>query len=367
MPPQPEQLQFYPWQGTIIPWSAALRSLPSKQLRTLADLPFGTNVKVIQKTQGWLLVEGRLADGKTFKGYVSGELIKSTPTVNTTRGQPSQSNFPPYPGATSNTPTGYGPNFPNGNWTANLLIQSYDANMRVAGYIQPAKALAQQVLNDVESGKLTHMEGRFKAYTQRNELLEQIRKRLSPGGRELSRAIKEEGRALSDLVSKYAHKVLEKSPDLMKKYGLKTLDRSSPAFNVSLYQRAIQELGSSELVSKEIIAAAGRSDKYISAMARFTRYAGPVGMAASLGWSGYEVVSAPKDQGLYVAGREASGFVGGLIGSVGGGLVGGWAASLLCGPGAPVCALIVSLVVVGTSAGAVGFGFEKGYERLMGR
>ncbi|WP_309890240.1 SH3 domain-containing protein [Archangium sp.] len=71
MPPHVQPTSF-PLSGTIIPWSAALRSKPSTQAHTLADLPRGESVKVILRAQGWLYVESKTR----VKGYVSGELIK---------------------------------------------------------------------------------------------------------------------------------------------------------------------------------------------------------------------------------------------------------------------------------------------------
>lgn len=255
--------------------------------------------------------------------------------------------------------------YQTGGFTANTLIQGYDANVRITQYVRPAQRVAEQLLADVESGKLSHMEGRQAAANQRNNLLSASRERLSPGGREFSKALKEEGKALSELVHKYSRKVLEGSPALRKQYGLKTLDPKSPLFNPALYERAIEELGRSEQVSKEIIKASGRTSGPVTALARFSRVAGPVGTGIGLTMSAYEIVNAPAGQRGYVAGREASGFAGGLVGSVGGGLLAGWTASLLCGPGAPVCAIAVSIVIVGGSAYAGSSLFESGYERLM--
>ena len=53
---------------------------------------------------------------------------------------------------------------------------------------------------------------------------------------------------------------------------------------------------------------------------------------------------------MNVAARETGGFAGGMLGATVGGLAGGWVASLACGPGAPVCALIVSVIFVGAGA-----------------
>ena len=115
----------------------------------------------------------------------------------------------------------------------------------------------------------------------------------------------------------------------------------------------------------EIIKASGRTGKAVTLMARVSRVAGPIGTGIGLTMSAYEIKTAPPGQKAYVAGREASGFAGGLVGTVGGGLVAGWAASLVCGPAAPVCAIAVSVVVVGGSAWAGGALFEAGYKEVM--
>jgi hypothetical protein len=76
MPPVVNQPKNFPWSGKIVPWSAALRSKPSKESHTLADLPRGQNVRVIHTVQGWLYVELNPGGKRTLKGYVSRELIK---------------------------------------------------------------------------------------------------------------------------------------------------------------------------------------------------------------------------------------------------------------------------------------------------
>jgi hypothetical protein len=76
MPPELNQPASFPWSGTIIPWSAALRREPSKQSKTLADLPRGESVKVTHRNQGWLFVEFHRPGKTLLKGYVSRELIK---------------------------------------------------------------------------------------------------------------------------------------------------------------------------------------------------------------------------------------------------------------------------------------------------
>ena len=83
MAPGPQQPTTFPWSGKIIPWSAALRSGPTKDARTLMDLPHGETVKVVLRSGGWLYIECRHESRKPLKGYVSRELIKHVQPTNT--------------------------------------------------------------------------------------------------------------------------------------------------------------------------------------------------------------------------------------------------------------------------------------------
>lgn len=69
----------YPWIGKVKPWSAALRVGPGgphgAKAKALADLPRGTEVKVVNRKGGWLVVTATV-DGKERTGYVSQELIE---------------------------------------------------------------------------------------------------------------------------------------------------------------------------------------------------------------------------------------------------------------------------------------------------
>ena len=70
----------YPWTGQITEtWSAALRSSPKQGTgNTLYDLPRGTKVTVVDRKSGWLHVQVT-AEGKSYTGYVSQELVAYIP------------------------------------------------------------------------------------------------------------------------------------------------------------------------------------------------------------------------------------------------------------------------------------------------
>lgn len=81
-PPVPVRRSF-PWLGEIHgAWSAALRAEPLKDpgephAGTVADLPRGTEVRVVGAKGGWLGVEVTLG-GTELRGYVSHELVRYT-------------------------------------------------------------------------------------------------------------------------------------------------------------------------------------------------------------------------------------------------------------------------------------------------
>ena len=68
-----------PFDGEIIPWSAALRSKPKDTAGVVADLPRGHHVTVLGGT-AWIFVRTHI-DNLDRVGFVSHELIKKTGTA----------------------------------------------------------------------------------------------------------------------------------------------------------------------------------------------------------------------------------------------------------------------------------------------
>jgi len=233
-----------------------------------------------------------------------------------------------------------------GGFGAGSAISGYDAQMRLKYYVRPAEDLARRILADVNAGRISPAVGRDMAVAGRNQALHDTRSRLSPGGRSFSRAMKEEGKTVSELINRYSRRLIDQHPDIRSRYGLDAIDASSDAYRIR-YNQVLREIGESSEVSTEIIRAAGRPNRIITGVARVNRILGPVGTAVSLAISGYEIYDAPEGQRMHVIARETGGFAGGTLGAIGGGMVGGWVASLACGPAAPVCALIVSIICVG--------------------
>src|SRR2546422_136387 len=73
----PQSPTATPFEGEIIPWSAALRAAPNPSARTVADLPRGQRVTVLGG-HAWIKVTTKL-DAQSLTGFVSHELIKQLP------------------------------------------------------------------------------------------------------------------------------------------------------------------------------------------------------------------------------------------------------------------------------------------------
>ncbi|MFD0205765.1 MULTISPECIES: hypothetical protein [Saccharothrix] len=228
--------------------------------------------------------------------------------------------------------------------SAAAINTALDSHTRISMYVDEARRISQQVLDDLDAGRVSHEEARLAASTLRNQSLGNARQRLTPGGRAMSEAIKEEGKTLDQLVAMYSERVVRANRS---RYGLSEEDLRNPA----RVRQAARAAESSEEVSRAIISSAGRTNRAMTVAARVGRVAGPLAVGASLASSGYEIYHAqPGYDRARVITREAGGFAGGWIAGSAGSLGAAWAASLVCGPGMAVCALAISLVVVGLSA-----------------
>ncbi len=244
------------------------------------------------------------------------------------------------------------------------FISAYDAHKRLKHYVKPAQELAKRIRADVVAGKVGHIAGSEQAIAGRNLLLKETRGKLSPGARAFSKAIKEEGKTAAELIDKYSKELLASDPKIRARYGLDVLEEGSDLYKAR-YKEILRKIGQTEDVSMEIISAAGRTGRVVTGVAKVTKVLGPVGTLASLGISGYEIYDAPASQKLHVVAREAGGFAGGTLGAIGGGMVGAWVASLACGPGAPVCALIVTVFFVGAGGYLGGRAGEYAGEKML--
>jgi hypothetical protein len=336
--------------GRLAPMPTIAASLPQRKLQRWADSSSAQAViRVIDAATPEQLghIEAALGDAEGsadamvpvelpgWAGYVAHDDLR--PLRERAHARASSSTAPADPGAVPGLSGG-----------VQGLISGRDAALRMDEYIRPAQQLSQQVMNDVASGRIDHLEGREVAAQGRNQLRLQTRERLSPGGRGTSEAIEPRGPSVGELADRYSMRMLEQSPELRARFGITTLARGDAAT-----ERALTTIRESPEVSRAIIAAAGRSNAVMTGFSRVMRVAGPAMTAAQVAVGGYRVLTADEGEHMWTAGREISGFAGGSMGSVAGGLVvealGAVAVTAGVAVSAPV-AIVVSLVVIGGMA-----------------
>jgi hypothetical protein len=116
-------------------------------------------------------------------------------------------------------------------------------------------------------------------------------------------------------------------------------------------------------IAERVAEGSGRSNPWMSRLARGGRVLGPLGVAVGLGFAGRNIYNASPEQRGRVAAGEAGNFVGGMVGvslgmSAGVALAGG-VTGFLIGLGVvagPIGWLAIGLGVVGAIAGAWAFG-----------
>lgn len=218
----------------------------------------------------------------------------------------------------------------------NLAIDSF---VRIQMYVNEARRMSQHILEDVRTGRIAHEEARRLANRMRNDLLQKSREKLTPGGRAISRAVKEEGMSLGQLLAKYSEKIVRDNPA---RFGLRAADLS----DVARVRAAAETIENSSEVSRAVIEAAGRTNEGMTLLARLGQIGGPAIAIASIGSAGYQIYKAqPGVDRARVIARETGGFAGGWIGATTGGVVAGWGAGLVC-VGSVGCAVVVSIVIV---------------------
>ena len=194
-----------------------------------------------------------------------------------------------------------------------------DAGVR-ANYVAEARRFAEEVVADVQAGRLTPKQGAERANLMRNSLLDAARLKSSDIGRAAAEAEKATSLTIAQLMEKYAQK---------------------------LFSREFVQLTAAEqdAVFMEIAKAAGRPNQGFTAAARNLGRVGRGLIVVSIALAAYSV--ATSDRPGREAAKQGANFGIGFLGSV----AGGAAAGLVCGPGAPVC------VGVGAFIGGVAFAF----------
>ena len=189
-----------------------------------------------------------------------------------------------------------------------------DASARQA-YAQQIEAMAENLRNEASSGRITWLEAATQAQETRNSIMEIIRDRSTPVGRAMAEQLKSEGKTFNELIARYAIRL----------YG--------PNVNFNSLS-SIQK----NAVYAEIVKAAGRSNPRVTTMMRGLSRAGRGLIILSIALSVYTIVTA--DDKVKAAKREAA--VAGA--GIGGSILGGAAAGLVCGPGAPVCSTVGAFI-----------------------
>lgn len=247
-----------------------------------------------------------------------------------------------------------------------------NARIRLDEYVKPAQKMANDLRAQVDSGELDHMAGREQAVNGRNALMENSRAQMSPGARAASKAMKENGRTIGQMTSKKVTqlinqargidvtadraaaiqaKLADDSP-LWAEYAAELNGGAAPDVTLA---SALEKLGDSPLISREIIASAGRSNRIVTGFAKMSSIAGAAGAAVGVGEMAYDIVTAADGQRLHIAARDLAGFAGGLVGAETGSMAGAWFASILplSSEAAGPVGLIVT-VIAGLAGAAVG-------------
>ncbi|WP_146652365.1 hypothetical protein [Labilithrix luteola] len=211
---------------------------------------------------------------------------------------------------------------------------AHDAPIR-ARYISEARTFASNIVAAFERGELTVAEAALLASRFRNSFLNEARSGLSPAGAALSKFLKEEGLTLPALVEKYSGKLFQK--------GFKDLTEA--------------ERGA---VLLQIAKKAGVTNPNVNVASRLAPAMGKALLAVSIAIAVYQVASAEDHVGEGIKqGASLLGFwAGAKLGAMGGAAV--------CGPGAPLCAVVGGLAggilgaILAETAADAGYHWVKG-------
>lgn len=193
-------------------------------------------------------------------------------------------------------------------------------------YAAQIKAMADDLRQQAQSGKLTWTQAAEQAQEARNAIMDLIRSRSTPVGRALAEQLKREGKTLNELVARKTMQLFGASADF---------NRLSPPQQNMLYA--------------EIVKSAGKSNPKVTATMRKLSRGGRGLLVLSLALSIYTIATAEDKVGATK--REAA-----VTGAgIGGGIAGGALAGLACGPGAPVCVAVGAFVGGAIAAFGVDF------------
>lgn len=181
-------------------------------------------------------------------------------------------------------------------------------------YRQSIREAIAEIRADVASEQLTPEQGALRARQLRDEIMNLTRERSSDLGRAVAERLKPQSPTFEELIARYAERLFQQTPE-----ALTETQRGA--------------------VMREIIAAAARDNVRVSGMLRYLGPASRGVMALSLGLAIYDVYQSPNrpkealHQGVVLGAGMGGSYVVGAVG-----------VSLVCGPGAPICAGVFILV-----------------------
>lgn len=258
------------------------------------------------------------------------------------------------------------------------LVSARNMHLRLSEYTKEAERLAHQLKAQMASGEVPHDVARVQAVEGRNQLMRNVREKLSPSGRYASQFIKsDQGISVEQMTERKTRDLLKssmgESDEAMKVLGAegtsadlrKVLAQDSALWEQyrraldagddvkRVFSAAVQELGAQPAVSRAIVHSAGKSNSTMTGIAK----AGRVVAGAAAIYGVYDMVAtianAEEGQRLHVAGAEFGGFAGGIVGAELGAMGAVWIASLLI-PNPSTPAIIVISLIGGGLGGMAG-------------
>lgn len=194
-----------------------------------------------------------------------------------------------------------------------------DAGTR-ASYAANIQRISALVRTEVAAGRISPLEAVEYCYEMRNKIMAEHRKMTSVQGLAKAESIKRTPPSIPQLFERYAQQT----------FG-RPYDRLTPE-----QQRRIHYA---------VIEASGRSNASVTRGTQRLQVIGKVGILVTAAFATYEILNA--DDKVKETARQ--GMI--ISGGVAGGLLAGLGVSLICGPGAPVCA--VALVLAGSAVGGL--------------
>ncbi|MEY8710216.1 hypothetical protein [Mangrovibacter phragmitis] len=201
-----------------------------------------------------------------------------------------------------------------GDLTATMATLNIDPKTRLE-YGRRIKLMSDELYAKASRGIISWQEAAAEASETRNLIMELMRFRTTPVGKSIAQKLKKEGKTFSDLIKMKTESVFGK--------------------NVLFEQLSSTQ---KDQVFAAIVKSSGKSNPKINV--KLTRWgiAGKGLLFLTLAVAIYQIYS--SDDKLAEAGHQAAIAGAGVMG----GWLGGAAAGLVCGPGAPVCVVIGAFV-----------------------